>query len=596
MKNRYSALSAARRFCRAQRDAMIQRKTTRVLAAGLGALVLIAHVASTQAATIARWDFNSSPPDADVATGSLVPSIGSGAAQLVGGVTASFTAPNGSSDTNVTDNSNWRITTWPAQGTQNKSNGVQFKVNTAGFRNLSLKWDLRTSNTASKYTRLQYSTNGSDFLDYQVIVMPFETWMNGQTASFVGVPGADDNPRFTVRFVTEFESTAAGGGTAGYVPCNSTNNYGSAGTLRFDMVTFSGQSVLTGFTVMTCNILGNGATNWTLASTNLEALGRELNYVKPDVVGFQEIPETFYPQWTNFINAWLPGYQVVIGQQRLDGGERSGVASRFGIRRSNSWLARTDLTAFGYAGVFTRDLFEAEIVMPGFPQPFHFFTTHLKAHPDQDSAERRGAESRCVSNFFAKAYLTTNALHPYLLVGDMNEDIERPRTYEQGAIQNLTSAATGLRLTKPRNPVTNDERTWSIQNASLTIRFDYVLPGEILFSNITSSQVFRSDKVIPAVPPLLAGDSATAADHCPVLMTFGNPYGHPFRIRPIVMTNQSAWLSWESTPGGRYRIEGTTNFLQWSAIFSNIVAVDWQSSVAIGLTSARQFLRVARED
>ena len=547
------------------------------------------------AATLARWDFNSLVSDADTTTGTLTPGIGAGSAVLVGGVSASFTAANGSADTNGTDNSNWRITSWPAQGMQNKANGVRFNVNTAGYRNLALRWDLRTSNTASRFIRLQYSTNGADFVDFQVITMPYEVWINGQSANFGGVPGVDNNPRFAVRFVTEFENTATGGGTAGYVACNPASAYGTGGTLRFDLVTFTGEPVLGAFTVMSYNILGNGATNWSLTATNVAAVGRELSYLQPDVVGFQEIPETFYPQMTNFINTWLPGHQFVIGQ-RTDGGERSGVASRFPIRRAQSWLARSNLASFGYSGVFTRDLFEAEILVAGFPQPFHFFTTHLKAHADQDSAERRGAEARCVSNFFATAFLTTNALHPYLLVGDMNEDVNRPRTYEQRAIQTLTSTPIGLRLTTPRNPVTNDERTWSIQNASLTIRFDYVLPGVVLFSNLTGSQVFRSDKIIPAVPPLLAGDSATAADHLPVLMTFRNPYTTPFSLRTSFPSNQSAVLRWQSTPGARYRVESSVDSYSWATGLAGLTATNWESSAAVPVGTGRQFLRIAREE
>jgi endonuclease/exonuclease/phosphatase family metal-dependent hydrolase len=472
---------------------------------------------------------------------------------------------------------------------------VIFKVNTAGYRNVSFRWDLRASNAASKYARLQYTTNGTDFTDFRLLTMPFEIWSNGLTANFTGFAGVDDNPRFAVRLVAEFENTALGAGTPGYVPANPGYSYSSAGTLRFDLVTFTGEPVLGDFTVMSYNILGNGATNWTLTAANVQAVGRQLSYLKPDVIGFQEIPETFYTQWTNFINTWLPGYQLAIGS-RTDGGERLGVASRFAIRRSSSWLSRTDLTSFGYAGVFTRELFEAEILLPGFPQPFHFFDTHLKAFSDQASSERRGAEAHCISNYFATAYRTTNALHPYRLVGDMNEDINRPRTYEQQAIQTLTSTATGLRPTTPRNPVTNDERTWSIQNASLTIRFDYILPSEVLFSNLTSSQVFRSDLANPPTPPLLASDSATAADHLPVLMTFRHPYTVPFRLRALAVSNQTALVRWPSTPGARYRVENSTNLSQWTAVVSNLTATNWEASVAVDAGVAPRFWRVARED
>ncbi len=211
---------------------------------------LFAARSAVCAATIAHWNFNSPVPDNDATTGTTAPAIGAGTASLVGGVTATFTASNGSSDP-APDNSNWRITTWPTQGTQNKQNGIRFDVPTVGYRNVTLGCDLRNSNTASKYTRLQYTTNGTDFIDFQVITMPNETWINGQSASFIGLPGVENNSKFGVRFVTEFERAALGSGTVGYVPSNPGSTHGSVGTLRFDMVLFAGDSTVTNFSVLT---------------------------------------------------------------------------------------------------------------------------------------------------------------------------------------------------------------------------------------------------------------------------------------------------------------------------------------------------------
>jgi hypothetical protein len=424
-------------------------------------LAATALCAPASATTLAFWNFNSPTSDANAATGTLQPATGSGTASLVGGVIASFTDANGSSDPNATDNSNWRITGWPAQEAQNKQNGVRFNVPTVGYRNIMLRWDLRNSNTASKYTRLQYTTNGTDFIDFLVITMPYETWVNGQAASFAGVPGVEGNANFGVRFVTEFERTAIGSGTNGYVPCNPTSTYGSAGTLRFDMVSVSDElPAVTNLTLLSYNVLGRGVTDWTTNSAQVQAIGRQMSYLKPDIVGFVEIPEvnSNYRQMTNFVAAYLPGYYLATGSYS-DGGERSVVASRFPIARSKSWLVNSSLSAFGYSGTFTRDLFEAQIEVPGIQQPFHYFVTHLKAQDDQDSATRRGAEARAISNYFAAIYLTTNSAHPYCLVGDMNEDVFRPRDYELQAIQTLTSSPTGLQLTTPTNPATGNERT-----------------------------------------------------------------------------------------------------------------------------------------
>ena len=56
-------------------------------------------------------------------------------------------------------------------GTSNKTAGVQFNVSTLGCQNILLAWEQRHSDTASKYTRLQYTTDGSSFVDGNLITM-----------------------------------------------------------------------------------------------------------------------------------------------------------------------------------------------------------------------------------------------------------------------------------------------------------------------------------------------------------------------------------------------------------------------------------------
>jgi endonuclease/exonuclease/phosphatase family metal-dependent hydrolase len=564
-------------------------------------VVLVSYLAlielPVRGAVVARWNFNSPVSDGDPTTGTFLPSRGAGVTSLLGGVTGSFTASNGSSDPDTEDSSNWRITNWPAQGTQNKQHGVRFDVPTVGWRNLRLTWNQRHSNTASKYARLQYTTNGIDFRDWRLITMPAESWANVLTASLEVLPGVENNRRFGFRFVAEFEDSATGTGLHGYVPSNPASSYGSAGTLRLDMVTLSGDPSVQALSVVTYNVLGRDVADWTTNSAQVKAIGRQLSYLNPDIVGFQEIPETNsnYLLMASFITAYLPDYFLATGI-RTDGGERSVIASRFPILRSQSWLSRSALAGFGYSGVFTRDLFEVQVEVPGFNQPLHFFTTHLKAFGDEASATRRGAEARAISNFFARVYLSTNALHPYVLVGDMNEDLYRPRTYEQNAIKTLANAATGLCTNTPRNPVTGDDRTWSIQNANLSIRFDYVLPCGLLSSNLISSQVFRSDRVHPMVPPLLVGDSATSSDHLPVMMSFRNPYEVPATIQSFSRSNGLLRLTWRTVPGAHYQVETSYDLSTWTVLLNNIMATTEQYPFEFSTMGVPQFFRLARGD
>ncbi len=171
---------------------------------------------------------------------------------------------------------------------------------------------------------------------------------------------------------------------------------------------------------------------------------------------------------------------------------------------------------------------------------------HLKATTSggQDDADRRAAEASCISNFFVNVFLTgTNKLHPYILSGDLNEDILRPETsdYVSGhPIQRLISPPTGLQLTSPTNPFTGaptNDMTESIRASKLTVRFDYIMPCPLMYSNIVSSQIFRTDKLVPVPPNLNSNDDKIASDHLPVLMVFKNPYQNPFQLLSVTRSN-----------------------------------------------------------
>ena len=127
----------------------------------------------------------------------------------------------------------------------------------------------------------------------------------------------------------------------------------------------------------------------------------------------------------------------------------------------------------------------------------------------------------------------------------MNEDILRPPPSNPQSIQRLVSVPTGLQLTTAVNPYTDSELTISIRDG-LTSRYDYILPCAMLFSNIVSSQVFRTDLLSPLPPNLFSYDDNTASDHLPVFMVFGNPFNSPFRLLAIGRTNQIVSLQWES--------------------------------------------------
>lgn len=351
-----------------------------------------------------------------------------------------------------------------------------------------------------------------------------------------------------------------------------------------------------GFTLLTYNTHGNFIGDWTTNSAQVRAIGRQVQYLDPDIITFQEIPLT-NNGWTHmpeFVAAFRPGYYLA-SNSGSDGFIRSVTLSRYPITRSKSWLDGADLDPFGYTTAnFTRDLFETQIAVPGFPQPVHVFTTHLKSGQGTDDSNRRTAEAGAISNYFVTGFLTTNSLHTYVLTGDMNEDIARPPSSNPQSIQKLISTPTGLRLTTPLNPFTGSDMTFSIQAANLTKRYDYILPGGLLFSNIASSQVFRTDLLPSPPPPLLGTDDETASDHLPVLMVFNNPYDNPFRLLAVARSNAVVTLQWESVPGQPYRIYAATNLTTWSVLASNLTATSNTYTFSTNLNDATRFFRVYR--
>ena len=372
--------------------------------------------------------------------------------------------------------------------------------------------------------------------------------------------------------------------TSGMVPC------------IFFWILLAGTARLHALSLLTYNVAGNGATDWSTNSAQVQAIGRQVAFLRPDVITFQEIPYVYTYQMPNFVATYLPGYFLATNSA-TDGAIRSTIVSRYPIVRSKSWLHGSSLAPFGYtngAG-FTRDLFEAEIDVPGSTQHLHAFTVHLKAFSDADSAARRAAEASAVSNFFVNGFLTTNGQRPYVLSGDMNEDVARPPSSSGNPIGRLVNAATGLQLTTPTNLFTGKEFTYSIRG-TLNSRIDYILPGTALASNIVSTQVFRTDVLTPTPPDLQSLDDRTGSDHLPVLVVFHNPYDAPFRITSRAFSNHVAQLSWESAPGRQYSVEVSSNFLAWLPFATNLTAsttnISWTGSVF----APAQFFRVRKQD
>jgi hypothetical protein len=194
---------------------------------------------------ITQWDF-----DADNTT----PSIGSGTANLVGGTSEAFAAGNGGGRA-------WNTSTYPTQNTASGTAGVSFMVSTIGYEDISFSFDHRSSGTASRYAQFEYTTDGSSWNIIQNNnggISPHDAFYNF-SIDLSSCTACNDNPNFGIRIVSifspcEFVQNATSGDIAAntaYMRANdnaqctphttaNTGDYSTAGTWRFDNVTFEG--------------------------------------------------------------------------------------------------------------------------------------------------------------------------------------------------------------------------------------------------------------------------------------------------------------------------------------------------------------------
>jgi len=199
-------------------------------------------------ATLAFWNFNL--PSFPNTVSNPAPWFGVGTASATNCTTFSgATDPADGPGFGLGDvNYSWGTTTYPLTGS-NKQCGVQFNVSTVGAKNIAVSYDSRVSATASDYERLQYTTNGTDWVDY-----PSSSTFNGQfgtgnagyfpfSYNLAGFPGVANNPNFGIRVVTEYQNTATYGigTTNNYV--GTANNYGTSGTVTYDIVNVSGYAI-----------------------------------------------------------------------------------------------------------------------------------------------------------------------------------------------------------------------------------------------------------------------------------------------------------------------------------------------------------------
>jgi hypothetical protein len=196
-----------------------------------GAFLALSSAAHADAVNLATWGFDSNTKPTYTDHG--------GAKMTTLGVSTTFVSQSGSSDTNGSSQA-LNTAGYATQGTGNLTTGLQFAMDTTGYENIVFSFDQRNSATASSWTALLYTIDGGESWIQAATyhMLKDSTFVKGLSYDFSKVLGVADNDSFAVQLVSMFAP-----GTSAYAATGS-GNYGTAGTIRYDMVRFTGTEII----------------------------------------------------------------------------------------------------------------------------------------------------------------------------------------------------------------------------------------------------------------------------------------------------------------------------------------------------------------
>jgi hypothetical protein len=239
----------------------MRRITSLLLLLMIAAGLLAVQAVQAAPVVIANWAFDSTTPDGNTATGTTTAatSLTTTSLAFVGGISNTFVTGNGAG----TDNSGVNTTTYPAQGTGNKTAGVRFNVSTVGYGGIIMSFDVRASNTAANTLVVQYSTDGTNFIDFQTVTIATATVFATTSVDFTAITALRNNANAAFRIVTAFATPTQYTGVVA--------TYNTAGTLRYDNVSFTATTNPTPVTLTSFTVHEQGQTmlEWTTASEHV---------------------------------------------------------------------------------------------------------------------------------------------------------------------------------------------------------------------------------------------------------------------------------------------------------------------------------------
>jgi hypothetical protein len=193
--------------------------------------VLLTNLCFSQQ-VITQWNFN--PYNS-----AFPASTGTGTLNVIGGCTSAASTnsvASGSSDPvdPATNNDAIKLNNFPAQSTNSGTAGIELAVSSAGFENIKFSFDTKPGQATSKYLQVQYSVNGTDWINSTIFTMnATATWENNLMVDFSSIPEVNNNANFKVRIVSIFEP-----GKTTYT--GASKPYDAPKPVHFDMITVLG--------------------------------------------------------------------------------------------------------------------------------------------------------------------------------------------------------------------------------------------------------------------------------------------------------------------------------------------------------------------
>ncbi len=224
------------------------------------------------------WDFNVAFTAASPET-----TTGTGTASVVGSMTAPGSATGTTTGCSQTTGNAWAIGT-ANPGSTNESSGVQFMVPTTSRENIWMAYDHRLSNTATRTARIQYTLNGTVWVNLDMTPANYlsqcanrggidlgridasnpvgsnvaDSW-GRRIINFFAISGANNNPNFGVRILAAHYAE-----TGQFRQANAVGSAATAGTWRFDNVAFGGDQIAGGVAVKLAVTSVNGGSSPTI--------------------------------------------------------------------------------------------------------------------------------------------------------------------------------------------------------------------------------------------------------------------------------------------------------------------------------------------